>query len=103
MTDAELEKPINAALGDTRFAATIREQLRDAVAAVIGDGATEVEIQAGRNAADQLARFLVARRDVLSAGGQRHPDIRSRPQRLAVDEDAERRAAAFRAMTGVRV
>ena len=62
MTDAELGKLVNAAFDETGFVVTIRERLRNAVAAVIGDIAAEADVQAGRVAADQLAGVLVARR-----------------------------------------
>jgi hypothetical protein len=89
MTDADLGKLVHAAFDEAGFVDTIRERLRKAVAAAIGDGA-EAGVRAGHAAGEQLATVLIAR-------GR---DARMRP---AGADEVERRATAFRAMAGVRV
>jgi hypothetical protein len=102
MTDVELGKLVNAAFDGTGFAVTIRERLRAAVAAVIGDIAAEAEVQAGGVAADELAQLLMARRRAISGGPLGRAGIRPVRRPVGPDEEVERRAAAFRTMAGVR-
>ncbi len=102
MTDAELGKLVHAAFDETGFVVTIRDRLREAVAAVIGDGASEAEMQASRVAADELAEVLVARQRKTSARALGRSGIRPVRQ-PAPGGEVERRAAAFRRMAGVRV
>lgn len=100
MTDVELGKLVNAAFDETGFVVTIRERLRNAVAAVIGDIAVEADVQAGRVAADELAGVLVATR-ATSGRPLSRAGIRAVRASLSSDEEMELRAAAFRMMTGV--
>lgn len=102
MTDAELGKLVNAASDETDFVVTIRERLRSAVASAIGDIAEDADVQAGRFAADELAKLLVARRRATSAGVLGRAGIRAVGHPVGSDEEVERRAAAFRTMAGVR-
>lgn len=103
MTDAELGKLVNAAFDETGFVMTLRERLRDAVAAVIGDIAADADVEAGRVAADELAGLLLARRRATSGRMLGRGGIRGVRHSVGSDEEVERRAAAFRTMAGVRI
>ena len=99
MTDADLGRIVNAAFDESGFVETIRERLRTAVAAVIGDDAADADVCAGRMAAEQLATILVAQgRDAVRARARRPGEVGHRSDA----DDVERRAAAFRTMAGVR-
>jgi len=104
LTDTELGKLVNAAFDEIGFADTIRERLRTAVAVVIGHGAGNAGVRQGLMAADELATTLVGRgQEVHRARASRRSSPRGVKDESATPDDVEQRAAAFRAMAGVRV
>ena len=94
MTDAELGKLVNAAFEEAGFGETVRGRLREAVVAVIGDGATSAQLRASRVAADELEGLLVARK-------RSSRSYAPRPSAVTTAEDVKQKA--FRVMAGVRV
>jgi hypothetical protein len=100
MTDAELGKLVNAAFDEVGFVDVIRDRLRTAVEAAIGDAATGPGIRAGHAAGEELATVLIAQaRDLRRTRARGPAGLRT----VTTAEDAERRATAFRAMAGVRI
>jgi hypothetical protein len=104
MTDVELGKLVNTAFDAAGFVETIRERLRTAVAAVIGDGADEADVRASRTATDALATVLVDQgSEARDARAPRAAGGRTMAHRSTASHDVELRATAFRTMAGVRV
>ena len=99
MPDVELGKFDEAGSGET-----IRQRLRRAVAAVIGNRAGDADHRARRMTAEERTTILVAqRREAGRARAERPALVPAVGHRATPDEQVERRAAAFRTMAGVRV
>ena len=85
------------------FGETIRQRLRRAVAAVVGNRAGDAVHRARRMTAEERATILVdRRREAGRARAQRPALAPAVGHQATTHEHAERRAAAFRAMAGVR-